>query len=77
MEIDYVCYVIVMLIDRAPQHFSSSDPGDSLFPRKKRLERHWAPLKNCSTKEEGCGLKSFGEEVIEGKKILFHIFFEI
>ena len=34
----------------------------------------WAPPKNCSTKGEGFGLKSFGGEVVEGKKILFHTF---
>ena len=26
---------------------------------------------------EGFGLKSFGREVVEGKKMLFHIFFEV
>jgi len=28
-------------------------------------------------RREGFGLKSFGGEVVEGKKILFHIFFEV
>jgi len=39
--------------------------------------RPWAPPKNCSTKGEGFGLKSFGGEVVEGKKMLFHTFFEV
>ena len=33
----------------------------------------WTPPKNCSTKGEGFGLKFFGGEVVEGKKILFHV----
>jgi len=41
------------------------------------VERPWAPPKNCSTKGEGFGLKSFDGEVVEGKKMLFHTFFEV
>ena len=55
-----------------PSSFSS---GHSLLPEKKMLGRPWAPSKNCSTKEEGFSLKSFGGEVVEGKKMLFHTFF--
>ena len=44
---------------------------------EKKVERPWAPLKNYSTKGEGFGLKSFGGEVVKGKKMLFHTFFEV
>jgi hypothetical protein len=33
--------------------------------------------KNCSTKGRGFGLKSFGGEVVKGKKMLFQTFFEV
>ena len=34
-------------------------------------------FQNCSIKGEGFDLKSFGGEVVEGKKMLFQIFFEV
>ena len=51
--------------------------GSLTSTREKKVGRSWAPPKNCSTKGEGFGLKSFGGEVVEGKKMLFHIFFEV
>ena len=45
--------------------------------RAKKVGRPWAPLKNCSTKGGGFGLKSFGGKVVEGKKMLFHTFFKV
>ena len=50
----------------------------SLTPtHERKVGRPWAPPKNCSTKGEGFGLKSFGGEVVGGKKMLFHTFFEV
>ena len=44
----------------------------SLSPtREKKIGRSWAPPKHCSTKGGGFYLKYFGEEILEGKKILF------
>jgi len=34
-------------------------------------------LKIALLRREGFGLKFFGEEVVEGKKMLFHTFFEV
>ena len=51
--------------------------GHSLQPVKKM----WGGLghlpKIALLREEGFGLKSFGGEVVEGKKMLFHTFFEV
>ena len=50
----------------------------SLTPtHEKKVGRPWAPPKTCSTKGEGFGLKSFGGEVVEGKKMLFHTFLSL
>ena len=53
---------------------SSSYSGHSLQPVKER----WGGLEHLSKiallRGEGFGLKSFGGEVVEGKKMLFHIF---
>ena len=46
------------------------------YPRKKAWEALASP-KNYSTKGEGFCLNSFGGEVVEGKKMLFQIFFEV
>ena len=47
----------------------------SLTPiRERKVGRPWAPNKTCSTKGKGFGLKSFGGDVVEGKKMLFHTF---
>ena len=51
--------------------------GSLTLTRERKVKRLWASLKNCSTKGEGFGLKSFGGEVVDGKKMLFHIFFEV
>ena len=55
----------------------SSSSGHSLQPVKKR----WGGLghlpKIALLRGEGFGLKSFGGEVVDGKKILFHTFFEV
>ena len=51
--------------------------GSLTLTQEKRLGRPWAPPKNCSTKGGGFGLKSFGGEVVEDKKMLFHTFFEV
>ena len=52
----------------------SSSSGHSLQPMKER----WGGLghlpKIALLRGEGFGLKSFGGEVVEDKKILFHIF---
>ena len=53
----------------------SSSSGHSLQPVKER----WGGLghlpKIALLRGEGFGLKSFGGEVVEGKKMLFHTFF--
>ena len=55
----------------------SYSSGHSLQPVKEM----WGGLghlpKIALLREEGFDLKSFGGEVVEGKKILFHIFFEV
>ena len=59
--------------DAAP----SSSSGHSLQPVKER----WGGLghlpKIALLKREDFGFKSFSGEVVEGKKILFHAFFEV
>ena len=50
----------------------------SLAPtHERKMGRPWAPPKIALLRREGFGLKSFGGEVVEGKKMLFHIFFEV
>ena len=49
--------------------------GSLTLTREKMLGRPWPPPKNYSTKGEGFGLKFFGGEVVEGKKMLFQTFF--
>ena len=55
----------------------SSSSGHSLQPVKKR----WGGLvhlpKIALLRGEGFGLKSFGGEVAEDKKMIFHTFFEV
>ena len=62
-------------IKQTASPFSSS--GHSLQPVKER----WGGLghlpKIALLREEGFDLKSFGREVVEGKKMLFHTFFEV
>jgi len=62
-------------IKQTATHSSSS--GHSLQPVKER----WRGLGHLSKitllRGEGFGLKSFGREVVEGKKMLFHTFFEV
>ena len=45
------------------------------------MKQRWGGLghlpKIALLRGEGFGLKSFGEEVVEGKKMLFHTFFEV
>ena len=45
------------------------------------MKERWGGLGHLSKivllRREGFGLKSFGGEVVEGKKILFHTFFEV
>ena len=45
------------------------------------MKESWGGLghlpKIALLKGGGFGLKSFGGEVVEGKKLLFHIFFEV
>ena len=45
------------------------------------MKERWGGLghlpKIALLRGEDCGLKSFGEEVVESKKMLFHTFFEI
>jgi len=42
--------------------------------RAKKVGRLWAPPKNYSTKGGGFDFKYFGEEVVQGKKMLFQAF---
>ena len=62
-------------IKQLQHHFFSS--GHSLQPVKER----WGDLghlpKIALLRGEGFDLKSFGGEVVEGKKMLFHTFFEV
>ena len=55
--------------------FSSSD--HSLIPEKKGLGGLRHLQKIALLRGEDFGLKSFGGEVVEGKKMLFHTFFEV
>ena len=45
------------------------------------MKERWGGLRHLPKiallREEDFGLKSFGGEVVEGKKMLFHIFFEV
>ena len=45
------------------------------------MKERWGDLghlqKIALLRGKGFGLKSFGREVVEGKKILFHTFFEV
>ena len=45
--------------------------------REKKIGKLWAPPKNCSKRGEGFGLKFFGRDVVEGKKMLFHTFLKV
>ena len=56
---------------------SSSSSGHSLLPEKKGLGGLEHLPKIALLRGEGFGLKSFGGEVVEGKKMLFHTFFEV
>ena len=62
-------------INQAATPFSSS--SHSLQPVKER----WGGLghlpKIALLRGKGFGLKSFGGEVVDGKKMLFHTFFEV
>ena len=44
---------------------------------KERLGGLGHLLKIALLRGKGLGLKSFGEEVVEGKKMLFHTIFEV
>ena len=47
----------------------------SLTPtHERKVGRPWAPPKSALLRREDFGLKSFGGEVVEGKKMLFHTF---
>ena len=59
--------------DAAP----SSSSGHSLQPVKERRRGLGHLPKIALLRGKGFGLKSFGGEVVEGKKILFHTFFEV
>ena len=48
--------------------------GSLSSTREKKVWRLWAPPKNCSTKGGDFDLKYFGEEVVQGKKMLFQVF---
>ena len=53
----------------------SSSSGHSLLPEKKGLGGLGHLSKIALLRKEGFGLKSFGGEVVEGKKMLFHTSF--
>ena len=55
----------------------SSSSGHSLQPVKERWGGLGHLLKIALLRGEGFGLKSFGGEVVEGKKMLFQTFFEV
>ena len=57
-----------------PPSFSS---GHSLLPEKKGLGGLGHLPKIALLRGEGFDLKSFGREVVEGKKMLFHTLFEV
>ena len=54
-----------------------SSSGHSLQPMKERWGGLGHLLKIAQLRGEGFGLKSFGGEVVDGKKRLFHTFFEV
>ena len=47
------------------------------YLRKKRHGRSWHLPKIALLMGKDFGLKSFDREVVQGKKMLFHIFFEV
>ena len=52
--------------------------GSLTLTQEKGLGTPWAPPpKIALLRGEGFGLKSFGGEVVEGKKMLFHTFFDV
>ena len=55
----------------------SSSSGHSLQPVKKKVGGLGHLPKIALLRGEGFGLKSFGGEVVECKKMLFHNFFEV
>ena len=55
----------------------SSSSGHSLLPEKKGLGGLGHLPKIALLRGKGFGLKSFGGEVVEGKKMLFHTFLEV
>ena len=55
----------------------SSSSGHLLQPVKERWRGLVHLPKNALQRGEGFGLKSFGGEVVNGKKMLFHTFFEV
>ena len=55
----------------------SYSSGHSLQPVKERWRGLGHLPEIALLREEGFGLKSFGVEVVEGKKMLFHTFFEV
>ena len=59
-------------IEAAPSFFS----GHSLQPVKERWGGFGHLPKIALLRGEGFGLKSFGGEVVEGKKMPFHTFFK-
>ena len=64
-----------MLIQKTAPPSSSS--GHSLLPEKKGLGGLGHLLKIALLRGEGFGPKSFGGEVVEAKKMLFHTFFKV
>ena len=59
------------------QHLPSPRITRSLQPVKERWRGLGHLPKIALLRREDFGLKSFGGEVIEGKKMLFHIIFEV
>ena len=55
----------------------STNRGSLTPTSERKVGRPWAPPKNYFTRGEGFDLKFFGGEVVEDKKMLFHIFFEV
>ena len=50
----------------------------SLTPtRERKIGRPWTPPKIALLRREDFGLKSFGGEIVKGKKILFYTFFKV
>ena len=56
---------------------SSFSSGHSLQPVKERWRDLGYLPKIALLRGGGFGLKSFGVEVVDGKKMLFHTFFEV